>query len=96
MVKKLSVRDHGGILEILAKTSSNEMDVYPGHVLACKYFGLKVLGVLLYNSYELLLLFLYLCSFSFDTLPNPFVLEVLKLFRRPQSYIIYFFGQVSK
>lgn len=83
MIEKFSIRDHGGILEILAEASSNEMYMNPGHVLTCKYFRLKVLGVLLYNSYELLLLFLYLCSFSFDTLSHPLVLEVIKLFRRP-------------
>jgi hypothetical protein len=96
MIEKFSVRDHGSILEILAKASSDKMYMYPCHVLACKYLEFEVLRVSLYDAYQLLLLFLYLCSLSFDTLIYPFILEVFKLFRRPESYIIYLFGQIFK
>ena len=47
VIEQLRERNHGGVLEIFAKASGNEMHMYPGYVLGCEGVHIEKLRIFL-------------------------------------------------
>lgn len=95
MVKKLGIRHHCGVLEVLPKASSDKVDMDPSNILPREIFHIKELRIFGCYFEELILLSQYFLPFFEDVALDPLILNEIELVVLPKDDVVDFLGEVS-
>lgn len=95
MIEKLCVGDHRSILKIFAKTSCDQMNVYPFNILSCEDAHIEILGIFFSNFNQLILLFYNSFALFKYIVCNPFIFNQIYLFVFPKYDVVYLSRKIS-